>query len=171
MKRFVWMLAVLILVFAPQTAEAQQRAAPDSSSARPAPTPELAPEEVVRLQLEALAENDTPYENAGIETAFHFASPANRRATGPLRRFIALVNNPVYKPMIDHTAARYGEGRALAEGRVAQQPVILTGPDGERAGYVFTLSKQRGGPWAGCWMTDGVERVPLGEAPSGETRI
>src|SRR5215211_6145506 len=36
---------------------------------------------VVRLMLEALAHNNAPYKNAGIETALRFASLANRRIT------------------------------------------------------------------------------------------
>lgn len=52
--------------------------------------------EVVRTQVEALGENDTPYEGAGIEAAFNFASPRNKEATGPLDRFRRLFDTPVY---------------------------------------------------------------------------
>ena len=37
------------------------------------PQPKFTPDIVVRLQLDALANNDRPYQNAGIEIAFRFA--------------------------------------------------------------------------------------------------
>ena len=120
------------------------------------PKPDILPENVVRIQLEALANNDTPYRNAGIEIAFRFASPANQQATGPLGRFIQLVRNPVYKPMIDHEIAKIGD--LVVEGTRAMLPVYLTASDGKLVGYMFILSKQNGGPYDQCWMTDAVLR-------------
>ena len=37
------------------------------------PQPKFTPEKVVRIQLDALANNDKPYQDAGIEIAFRFA--------------------------------------------------------------------------------------------------
>ena len=62
------------------------------------PHPALSPRDVVRIQIEALRKNDTPYENRGIEVTFNFASPANKRMTGPLERFKVMVHNPIYEP-------------------------------------------------------------------------
>jgi hypothetical protein len=45
----------------------------------PTPDPGYGPEQAVGIQLEALADNDDPVENAGIKTAYSFTSPANRR--------------------------------------------------------------------------------------------
>ncbi len=41
--------------------------------------------------------------------------------------------------------------------------------DGRRVTYVFTLSRQRGGEYDGCWMTDGVTRER--EQINGTTRV
>ncbi len=127
---------------------------PQSLPTSPQPSPDLTPAEVVRIQLEALARNHTPYEHAGIEIAFRFASPANKRNTGPLDRFIRMVHNPPYRPMLNHREAEYG--KIEVRGREAVQPVILTTREGKRVGYVFFLSKQKGGPYDSCWMTDSV---------------
>ena len=43
------------------------------------------------IQREALANNDDPFENAGIGTAYNFASPANRCSTGPFTQFVTMV--------------------------------------------------------------------------------
>ncbi|MES3516780.1 MAG: DUF4864 domain-containing protein [Natronomonas sp.] len=120
----------------------------------PTPDPELGPERVVRLQLDALATNDDPFENAGIGTAYNFASPANRRATGPFDRFVRMVTGPRYAPMIDHIEATTGPMER--EGTTAEQRVTLTGPDGRTMSYVFGLSDRREGPFDGYWLTDRV---------------
>ncbi|MDZ7705479.1 MAG: DUF4864 domain-containing protein [Trueperaceae bacterium] len=144
--------AILVVVFI--TATAQE--ASDDTVLRPdlQPSTDLAPEEVVRIQLEALANNDDPYPDAGIELTFRFASPGNKQVTGPLERFIPLVKNPTYRDMIDHVAADYG--RMRVNGDLAQQVVTLTTPDGRRVEYTFTLTRQRGGEFDGMWMTSGV---------------
>ncbi|WP_412062874.1 DUF4864 domain-containing protein [Rubrivirga sp. IMCC45206] len=133
----------------------------------PQPSPDLTAEEVVRIQVEALGANDTPTPDAGIATAFRFASPGNRAATGPLERFTQMVKGPVYRDMIDATSADYG--RVVVEGDRAALRVALGHADGRRAVYVFALSRQQGGACDGCWLTDGVERrEPVAD---GQTRI
>jgi len=42
---------------------------------------------------------------------------------------------------------------------------------GEQASYLFTLMRQPiGAPFAGCWMTDGVVRLPDTERPAAVRR-
>ncbi|RCU48349.1 DUF4864 domain-containing protein [Haloplanus salinus] len=120
----------------------------------PAPDPSYGPERVVGIQLEALATNDDPIPDAGIKTAYNFASPANRRQTGPLDRFVRMVEGPQYAPMIDHEDAIRGP-LERTESRADQQ-VTLTGPDGRTETYRFGVSKQSGGSLDGCWLTDRV---------------
>ena len=107
------------------------------------PNPEYKPQEVVRIQLTALARNNDPYKDAGIEITFRFASPSNKQMTGPLDRFIRLLYNPAYSPMLEHRAANLGE--LVRENDRARLSVILTAADGERVGYLFILSKQKSG--------------------------
>lgn len=130
----------------------------------PEPSPALSPTEVVRLQVEALGNNDAPRDDAGIEAAFRFASPANKRATGPLRRFHRLFDTPAYGPMIDHDSATYSPPH-VEEDR-AQMGVILTTTEGTRVGYLFQLSRQSDAPHEDCWMTDAVQRVPVENIPT-----
>ncbi len=123
------------------------------------PRPAYPPEEVVRIQIEALGDNDRPHPDAGIEITFRFASPANRRVTGPLPRFIEMVHNPDYRPMLNHGGARYG--KLKREGDQASQTVILKTGDGSRVGYLFQLSRQSEAPYKDCWMTDSVMRFEV----------
>ena len=123
------------------------------------PNPALTASDVVRIQLGALANNDSPYQDAGIEITFRFASPDNKKVTGPLPRFIQLVKNPQYGPMLNHLSVEYGEP-SMEEGR-KMIPVLLTGSDGNKAAYVFIVGQQDIEECQGCWMTEGVFRIRL----------
>ena len=133
-------------------------AAPDAQPAGgPGPSPELSPEAVVRIQAEALQRNDEPAPDAGIATAFRFASPSNRRATGPLPRFARMIRGG-YPAMLGFERAEYEPARVVGDRAV--QTVTLVQSDGRRVTYAFALSRQSGGAYAGCWMTDGVSEQP-----------
>ena len=116
------------------------------------PEPKLKPNDVVRLQLLAMQQNDDS--DFGIEVTFRFASPANKKQTGPLKRFISLVRNPSYRPLLNHINATFIE--LTVEEFFAIQDVIITTSKGERIGYRFRLSIQKGPLYPGCWMTDSV---------------
>ena len=87
------------------------------------PAPHLTPDEVVRLQVNALrAFRD---DESAIHQCYVLASPANRAFTGPLDRFTAMVQNPTYGALVSQTNALVG------------QPVIRGEPShgvGDRAG-------------------------------------
>ncbi len=145
MKRLVWVSALLVVLARPVWANHLSHTEPD---------PSLSPQDVVSIQIEALQNNDTPYENRGLEVTFNFASPANKLMTGPLERFKMMVRNPIYGPMINHRRAKYENLKA--EGKSAQIDVILNSREGEYLGYRFILSRQHGNQYEGSWMTDAV---------------
>ena len=116
------------------------------------PEPNLKPNDVVRLQLLAMQQNDDS--DFGIEVTFRFASPANKKQTGPLKRFIGLVRTPSYRPLLNHINATFLE--LTVEEVFAVQDVIITTYNGERIGFRFRRSIQKGPLYPGCWMTDSV---------------
>jgi hypothetical protein len=138
----------------------------------PAPTTqphrELTPRQVVETVMESLRNNDAPSPDTGIATTFAFASPANKRFTGPLPRFIAMVHEPTYAPMLNWDLIKYG--RTMIVNDRAQLPVQLIDARGELSMFVFDLSRQSGGELDGCWMTDGVARLPTSESPPPATQ-
>lgn len=119
------------------------------------PHPDLTPRQVVVAQLEALQRNDDRTD-AGIATTFGFASEANRRATGPVARFAAMLRSTAYRPMLNHSSAQFGPTQV--EGDVARTQVVLLGGDGRLVAYDFTLSRD---PATGCWLTDSVLLAPV----------
>jgi hypothetical protein len=121
---------------------------------QPSPNPNLSPADVVRIQLSALQHNDDPTPDAGIATAFQFAAPANRAITGPIDRFIKLVKNPLYAPMLNFIRADVEEGEMGTEEATLRVTVLAQW--GEWVRYVFSLERQIEYPYSGCWMTAGV---------------
>lgn len=112
---------------------------------------------MVDAQLAALQHVDDPYPDAGLEVVFAYASPGNKRATGPLADFIGMLHNPLYATLLGFQSAHRGDLRV--EGDAATVQVLLVGADGRTAGYQWLLTRQASGPYRGCWMTDGVARI------------
>jgi hypothetical protein len=81
---------------------------PDQA-AIPQPEVGLEPQDVVRIVINALANNDKPFADAGIATTFAFASPANKVNTGPLDKFTQMVKNDVYGIMVDHIESNFSK--------------------------------------------------------------
>jgi len=123
------------------------------------PNPEYLPDEVVGIQMRALGHNDQPFNDAGIELTFRFASPSNKVNTGPLDRFSRLFSHPAYEPMLNHQILEIGS--AEIKDNKARVPVMIGTVAGVRMAYVFSLSKQIEAPYADCWMTDSVTPISL----------
>ena len=125
-------------------------------SAELVPVPGLAPDEVIRIQIEALRHNDDG--DRGIEVAFRFASPGNKSNTGPLSRFISMIKGGSYALMLDFREANF-EPVEIRDNR-ARQRVTLTGSK-QSVSYWFYLSRQTIEPFVDCWMTDAVVIEPF----------
>ena len=144
--------AALLLATVPLLVAAAVSPQPTDEPKVAGPAPGLDPSEVVRIQVEALRNNSLLDE--GIELTYRFASPGNKRVTGPLVRFTAMVRSPPYDRLLNHRSARYGP--LAVSGDEAYQRVIVTDAAGEEVVYHWVLSRQSEGQYKDCWMTDGV---------------
>ena len=124
------------------------------------PSAALTPADVVRAQLAALATND-PATDDGVRRTFLFASPQNRQVTGPAERFVTLVKNPAYAPLVGARQASLLDARR--DGDAYEALVEVVAADGTKRRFVFQLGLQGDGPFKGCWMTEGV--APLQPQP------
>jgi len=122
------------------------------------PSAKLTPAQVVQIQLEALRLNDE--RNRGIEVAFRFASPNNKLQTGPLPRFISMIQQRPYSLMLEYENVAYDPVEIVDD--YARQRVTLIS-SGMIVAYEFYLSRQSKGECPGCWLTDAVIAKP----PSG----
>jgi len=123
---------------------------------QPMPSIQLSPGEVIRTVAAALQNNDSPLRNAGVFTAYQFASPGNREVTGPYGRFLRIVRSEDSRPLFGIYPEEFGP--LTVNGSEAQQDLRVQTPAGP-VNFRFTLSRQKAGPCPGCWMIDGVVRV------------
>jgi len=138
-------------------------ASPANAPELPRPGAGLQPGDVVQIVIDALASNDYPFPDAGIETTFNFTSPANKVNTGPLERFARLVKGPVFGKMVNHRDSTLSP--VIIEGDKALRLVQIVAANNETLYFAFRLGLQHEGEYAGMWLTEAV--WPL-EAPRGE---
>jgi Domain of unknown function (DUF4864) len=124
----------------------------------PAPDQRLTPAQVVEIVVNALLHNNSPLPNAGIYTAYRFASPANHAVTGPYGRFLRTVKTPGFAPMLGNNRAEFGA--TTSDRDHASETVQVWTADGKPVAYRWDLSLQQDGPYRGCWMVDGVSSAP-----------
>jgi hypothetical protein len=138
-------------------------APPAEEPVLPRPSAELLPGEVVQIVIDALANNDYPFPDAGIETTFNFTSPVNKTNTGPLERFVTLVKGAVFGQMINHRDSTLS--KVILEGNNALRLVQIVGENNETLYFAFRLGLQQQGEYSGMWLTEAV--WPL-DSPGGE---
>ncbi len=118
------------------------------------PDPARAPEDVVRIQLEALRDNHVPTPDAGIRQTWELAHPNNKRLTGPLPRFAQMIKGQAYRPLIDHVTHEIEELAATPQ-EVAFKVTVET-TDGTVFEYLWAVGLVLEGPTEGAWMTTSV---------------
>ena len=122
------------------------------------PTSDISPQTVVKTVIDALKQNSDS--DDGIMQVFCFASPENKKMTGPIERFVSMIKRG-YGDMLNHVASEYEP--IVIDDKVAQQRVWLETADGSVVGYLFRLGKQSAGEFSDMWMTDAVYRLDPAE--------
>ena len=119
------------------------------------PNKELKPLDVVKIQLSALKNNNKPYKNAGIEQAWEFAHPLNKRSTGPLSKFIKLLNDEGYNILLNHIEHKIVE-IYKSEKKFIYEIIIL---DKEKFFFKYNWQVEKflnDGTLNNCWLTTSV---------------
>ena len=123
------------------------------------PNPSIKPENVIKIQLEALINNDIPFKDSGIVQTWEFAHPQNRKYTGPLLNFTLMMKSNPYSLMIGHS--NHNIIFVSLDGNTANYFVELTDKIGNKFGFTWTVKKVlKQGKFKDCWMTSGVS-APL----------
>ena len=128
------------------------------------PNPLINPLSVITIQLEALKENNSPYEDAGIEQTWEFAHPQNRQYTGPLSNFKLMMRSNSYSLMINHS--NHNIIFVSIDEETANYFIEITDKIGNKFGFTWTVKKVlTQGEWLNCWMTSGVSSpMPLAKS-------
>ena len=69
------------------------------------PNEKLLPYDVVKIQLEALKNNNKNDE--GIKQTWLFAHPDNKKITGPYERFRIMIYGAQYRPLLNHSLSNH----------------------------------------------------------------
>ncbi|MFK7738185.1 MAG: hypothetical protein AB8B50_19310 [Pirellulaceae bacterium] len=116
-------------------------------------SPDLNPEDVVRLQAEAL--QNARSDPDAVYTCYRFAAPQNRFFIGGLERFGAVVTSMQYQGLIQAESFQFG--KPVYQGSFALVTVSAFQETGQMIAYRFVLQQQTLAPYVDCWMTLAVE--------------
>jgi hypothetical protein len=143
MKQLPLTIPIIFLLALP--AIAQELLMPNSS---------IPPKRVIEIQLQAMQQNDVPSPDFGITQTWVFAHPNNKRVTGPLERFTAMVKGPNYQLLLNHRQ-HIIKSVVLTE-NYALFNVSITTASEHIASFKWEVSKVKSGTHRGSWMTTAV---------------
>ena len=117
----------------------------------------IEPYQVVKIQLRSLKNNDDPFKNAGIEQTWEFAHPNNKKFTGPLERFKALLSSESYKMLLNHIDHDIVEIKSTDF--LASYEVTILGEGKNYYKFSWVVEKYNSdGPLNDCWLTTAVSQ-------------
>ena len=128
------------------------------------PNNTIEPYQVLKIQLSSLKKNDDPYKNSGIIQTWEFAHPNNQKSTGPLSRFIKMLNGDSYKVLLNHKEHKITEIQLT--NFVASYEVTII--DENKSYYKFNWQVEKytkDGILKDCWLTTMVSApIPIGSS-------
>ncbi|CAL8471310.1 g10852 [Coccomyxa elongata] len=131
------------------------------------PTLDLSKEEAVRLQIEALKHNDTPYQDAGVELLYRFADidPFTRSRyfgwsldLGQFTRFQRVFHMMPYRLLLYHKECSYLSSLQVSEFEWRQR--ILVQGVSDEAVFEITMMQRFGGQYDGIYYTRHLKADP-----------
>ena len=129
-----------------------------------APNNLIMPDEVIKIQLVGLMNNDKNFKDSGIEQTWNFAHPENKKNTGPLPNFKQMIKGRSYQMLINHISHTITE--VSRSDKWAQFEVIIL--DQEKIYHKFNWQVEKyviEGPLKDCWLTTMVSSpIPLGSS-------
>ena len=128
------------------------------------PSKKIEPDQVVKIQLKGLMNNNDPYSDVGIEQTWEFAHPKNKKYTGPLEKFKKMLKGDSYYMLLGHKEHQI-EQVYLNENVATFLVTIL---DSDKNYYKFKWQVEKyinQGPLKDCWLTTAVSQpVSLGSS-------
>mgnify|MGYP001500052114 CR=1 FL=1 len=124
----------------------------------------IEPNQVVKIQLNGLKNNDKPDLNDGIKQTWEFAHPENKKYTGPLPRFIILLKSKSYSMLINHLDSEIIE--IFKSNNKYGYEVTILGSDKKYYKFQWVVEKYyKDGPLKDCWLTTSVSN-PISQGSS-----
>ena len=124
----------------------------------------IKPDQVIKIQLSGLKQNDYPYTDSGIEQTWKFAHPNNQRFTGPLSKFKEMIKGDSYNMLLNHISHEVIEVYS-DDSRALYEVTVL---DANKKYFKFRWQVEKfldKGPLKNCWLTTVVSQpIPLGSS-------
>tara|TARA_Y100000817_G_scaffold296622_1_gene272306 strand:- start:1268 stop:1771 length:504 start_codon:yes stop_codon:yes gene_type:complete len=116
------------------------------------PSVNIAPNQVIKIQLDGLMKNDEPSKDIGIIQTWEFAHPNNRRFTGPIERFKEMIKGESYSMLLNHKDHEINE--VYKDNNLAIFEVYILGIDKRYFKFKWQVEKYLSeGPLKNCWLT------------------
>ena len=128
------------------------------------PSKEIKPDQVVKIQLKGLMNNNSPYTDLGIEQTWEFAHPKNKKFTGPLEKFKKMIKGDSFNMLVDHKEHEIKQ--VYLNENVATFLVTILDSDKNYYKFKWQVEKYNDeGPLKDCWLTTAVSQpVSLGSS-------
>ena len=126
------------------------------------PNEKLLPYDVVKIQLEALKNNNK--NDDGIKVTWLFAHPDNKKITGPLPNFKMMIKGNSYNMLLNHLSHKIKE--LGSSDKWAQFEFTILDKDKIYHKFNWQVEKYTvDGPLKDCWLTTAVSNpIPLGSS-------
>jgi len=112
----------------------------------------IMPNEVIKIQLVGLMNNDKSFKDSGIEQTWNFAHPENKKYTGPLPHFKMMIKGKSYQMLLNHISHTITE--VGSSDKWAQFEVIILDKEKIYHKFNWQVEKYTGeGPLKDCWLT------------------
>ena len=118
------------------------------------PNTKLDPYDVVKIQLEALKNNDS--QDKGIKQTWLFAHPDNKKVTGPFDRFRIMIYGQQYKYLINHDSHKINLLSNSPNTFIYRIEIIAN--DKQLFFYEWHVQKGSDDKCNDCWFTSAVSQ-------------
>jgi len=115
------------------------------------PSKTLKPQDVLKIQLEALKNNDIPRNDFGIEQTWIFAHPNNKKVTGPFPKFRIMLYSESYRILIGHFSHEFKLITSFPNKYVYGVKIMT--PEKKLFLYEWHLEKGKEKNCNECWFT------------------
>ena len=128
------------------------------------PNLNIQPDQVVKIQLNGLKNNNKPNLNDGIKQTWEFAHPSNKKYTGPLTKFISMLKSESYKMLINHLDSDIIQ--VFKSDNQYGFEVTILGKNKNYYRFRWIVEKYyEEGPLKDCWLTTSVSNpISLGSS-------
>ena len=116
------------------------------------PNEKLSPYDVVKIQLEALKNNEK--DDEGIKQTWVFAHPENKKSTGPYERFRIMIYGAQYKSLLNHSSHKINLIMNTPNKHIFKIEILAK--DKQLLFYEWHVQKASEENCNNCWFTSAV---------------